>query len=438
MMKDIINKEGTFWFKDDEENKFKGTIVKKNNDFILKTKIFGKFNEEIEYGNIIIGKIEGTLITIYKCYLISKHPELNFLVDYIFKNYNYESGLTFKNIIIKFNNLEEWIENQTFEIKREKNDKLIKTKLTKKTFKQKESNINFLLGYEEKHNRISFSIRNNYSVQIEYPKQQKFESILSDIRIIEKFLTFAMYTPTNIKSIECNISDNANRAKYVEIYSRFFNKNTEEINIYDILIGFKDIQDKNDIFEKWFETCKNYKPLFDIYFTNFSTNYTLEYEFLSHTQALEAYMRKKEDFKDLYMDVKEYETIKIELNEYIKNSKMDDDHKQSWESRIKFGNEVSLRKRLKDLIAYLNDYDTINEIAGKKPNKFIEKVINNRNYYTHYDKNSDFEDDIPSLITLNFKLKLLIELCILNELDFEKEFIENKLRIKHQRRPVAL
>ena len=48
-MKDIINKEGTFWFKDDEENKFKGTIVKKNNDFILKTKIFGKFNEEIEY-----------------------------------------------------------------------------------------------------------------------------------------------------------------------------------------------------------------------------------------------------------------------------------------------------------------------------------------------------------------------------------------------------
>ena len=55
-------------------------------------------------------------------------------------------------------------------------------------------------------------------------------------------------------------------------------------------------------------------------------------------------------------------------------------------------------------------------------------MIDNRNYYTHYDENSDFKKDIEKLITLNFKLKLLIELCILNELDFNDEFIENKLK----------
>lgn len=88
---------------------------------------------------------------------------------------------------------------------------------------------------------------------------------------------------------------------------------------------------------------------------------------------------------------------------------------------------------MKDLIAYLKDYDIIREITSEKPNKFIEDVINNRNYY---DENSDFKKDIGKLITLNFKLKLLIELCILNELDFNDEFIESKLKIKYQRRSV--
>ena len=91
---------------------------------------------------------------------------------------------------------------------------------------------------------------------------------------------------------------------------------------------------------------------------------------------------------------------------------------------------------MKDLIAYLKDYDIIREITSEKHNKFIEDVINNRNYYTHYDENSDFKKDIGKLITLNFKLKLLIELCILNELDFNDEFIESKLKIKYQRRSV--
>lgn len=437
-MKTIINKEGTFWFKNDEKNRFKGVIVKENNDFLLKTKIQGKFNGKIEHENIIIGKIENTLITIYNCYLINQYPELIFLVEYIFKNYNYESELSFKNILIKFHNLEEWIKNQSFEIDSKNNNTIIKPKLVKKSFKLEEFNINFLLGYTESWNLTSYSITSNYSIQIEYHSPQKFKNILDDIRLIEKFLSFAMYTPTNIKSIKCNISDDKKRPEYVYIYSKSFNKKTDTMSNYDILINFYEIQDKTNLFEKWFEACDNYKPLFDIYFTNFSTNYTLEYQFLSHTQALEAYMRKNEIFKDYYMDSEEYETIKSELNEYVKNSKMDEDHKQSWESRIKYGNEVSLRKRLKDLITFLKDYDIVKEIVGEKSNKFIDKIIDNRNHYTHYDENSDFKENIFNLINLNFKLKLLIELCILNELDFDKEFIENKLIHKYQRRPIPL
>lgn len=144
-----------------------------------------------------------------------------------------------------------------------------------------------------------------------------------------------MYTTTEIKSIKCKISETQGRSNYTHVYSKYFNKKADKITNYYVLIHFNDIKDKSDIFEIWFDVYKKYKPLFDIYFTNFSTSSTLEYEFLSHTQALEAYMRKNEKFKDYYMDFEEYETIKSELNEYVKNSSMGEDHKNSWESRMK-------------------------------------------------------------------------------------------------------
>lgn len=437
-MNSIIDKQGEFWFKNDEENIFTGRIIKEKDIYVLKTDIFGTYKEKPKYDNVIIGKIDNIPVTIYESYLKESYPKLNFLVLYIFKNYNYETELSFNNIVIKFNNLEEWIGNESFEYDNKNQHTIIKSKFNEISFKQFENSINFLLGNIESFESNSYSVANTYSVQIEYQEQQKFRNILNDIMLIKKFLTFAMYTPTEIKSIKCDISETEEQPNYTYVYSEYFNKTSDEIIKYDILINFNDIKNKSDIFEKWFEVYKKYEPLFNIYFTNFSTNSTLEYEFLSYTQALEAYMRKNDEFKDYYMDLEEYEIIKSELNDYVKHSKMDWDHKNSWESRIEYGNEVSLRKRLKDLIAYLNDYKIIKEIAGAKPKKFIDEVTDNRNYYTHYDENSDFEKDIEKLFALNFKLKLLIELCILKELGFNEKFIDNKLKIKYKRRPIPL
>lgn len=437
-MHSIINKQGEFWFKNDEKNIFSGKIIKEKDSYILQTNIPGTFNEWPKHDNIIIGKINNIPVTIYECYLQENYPQLNFLVQYIFKNYSYETELSFNNIIIKFNNLEEWIGNESFEYDTKNHCKIIKSKFNEISFKQNDNTINFLLGYGENFDRNSYSVANKYSIQIKYQEQQEFKNILNDINLIKKFLTFAMYSPTEIKSIKCDISKTEEEINYTNVYSKYFNKNVDEIIYYDVLINFNDIKNKPDIIEKWFEVYKKYNPLFDIYFTNFSTDSTLEYEFLSYTQALESYMRKNEKFKDYYMDFEEYETIKNELNNYIKDLGMNEDHENSWESRIKYGNEVSLRKRLKDLLAYLNDYEIIKTIAGEKPKKFIDEVTDNRNYYTHYDENSDFKKDINKLFILNFKIKLLIELCILKELGFDDKFIEHKLKIKYQRRPIAL
>ena len=148
-------------------------------------------------------------------------------------------------------------------------------------------------------------------------------------------------------------------------------------------------------------------------------------------------MRKNELFKDYFIESKEYEIVKNELKEYVNNSIMSNDQKESWKNgKIEFGNEVSLRKRLKDLIKYLDKFDITKKITNGNNKKFIDDVVELRNYYTHY--GHDNKPDIYHVISLTFNLKLLLELCILNELNFDKEFIDYTLNRVYERKSIII
>ena len=166
---------------------------------------------------------------------------------------------------------------------------------------------------------------------------------------------------------------------------------------------------------------------------NFTNESYLEYQFLSYSQALESYLRKNEKYPDNYMEIDDYENIKNQMNDFIGELIKNDDHKNSLKNKIKFGNEISLRKRLKELTNDLKNYKSINKIIDGNKNNFISEVVDARNYYTHYDDSSNFKKNNEKLRILTFKLKILIELIILKELEFDKEFIDNKLMIKYEK-----
>lgn len=157
---------------------------------------------------------------------------------------------------------------------------------------------------------------------------------------------------------------------------------------------------------------------------------------MSYTQALEAYMRKNEIFKDCFMNLEDYEIVKKELNEYVENSIMESGQKDSWKNKIEYGNEVSLRKRLKDLIRYLNNFEITQKIINDDFKEFIDNIVYIRNYYTHY--SHDAQPDVNNLINTTFNLRLLIELCILNELNFDKEFIDYVLNRRYEKKPIII
>ena len=431
-MEYFINKKGEFWIDNDEENKFCGKIIEKENSFFLKTDL-DKNTIMPKKHLIIVGRIGNTPVTLYKCSLTNYSSRKIYLVRYILENYDNKTKMNLNHINIQFHNIENWIDKDSLDVVLENDSTIINHTENKISYKYNEMNIDFLIEFNRSIKFNSFSIKKEYSIQIDSETGIHFMEILKIIRSLKNFLTFTMYNPTNLKNITCSVNETVKPLK-INIYSKLLDYTPTELNRINILLKFSDIESEKDIFERWFKINEKYKPLFDIYFMNFSDNITIEYQLLSYTQALEGYMRKNEIFKDNFMNSEDYESVKKELNEYIDNSIMESGQKDSWRNKIEFGNEVSLRKRLKDLIRYLDDFDITKKIINGKFNEFIDNVVYIRNYYTHYSHNN--KPDVNNLINTTFNLRLLIELCILNELNFDEEFIDYVLNKRYEKKPL--
>ena len=155
----------------------------------------------------------------------------------------------------------------------------------------------------------------------------------------------------------------------------------------------------------------------------------VEIRFLSLTQAIETYHRRL--FGGKYQDDEEYLAgIYHILTKEIPDN-INSDFKKSLQMRLRYGNEFSLRKRLREVIRSINnvlDFDFVT--LGKKREEFIDKVVDTRNYWTHYspeliNKVEQLGEDRLILIT---SLQLLLEVNFLRDLGFEEDIIKDLIK----------
>ena len=109
----------------------------------------------------------------------------------------------------------------------------------------------------------------------------------------------------------------------------------------------------------------------------------LHVEFLSLMQALEGIHRAV--FPGIYTSPDRYEEIKQALSSAIPKS-VEADHRDALKARIKYGNEISLRRRLDTLVQRFSPplRQRILGDEGIIPQSWVET----RNYYTHWDESS--------------------------------------------------
>jgi hypothetical protein len=172
-------------------------------------------------------------------------------------------------------------------------------------------------------------------------------------------------------------------------------------------------EDFKGIVEKWFRRTEQATLATNIFFaSDILISGSTNARFLAVSQAAESYHRSLES--GLYMNQVDYDAAIQILTSHIPPI-IQGDHRQSLKNRLRYGNEYSLRKRLSEMLKRIPS-NAATRIAGDIP-QFISKVVDTRNYFTHYDHTARSNAlDGKNIVIAAERLRFLIVANLLHDL----------------------
>lgn len=329
--------------------------------------------------------------------------------------------IKFKFVCIYYAYLDEWREQCNFDIKNIEEEK------AKVEFEDKTLSLSFFQKEVEKTQQTWIRINPENSEEISFEDYRKI------IYYIRNFLALGFN-----RSVYPLATEVLTRSKNVEssdlVVNEFFTSISIPTNFIPLYLNpgpFISLENKLT-FKRFTDFLKNYFKYADIlesiYYLYLGELYNphmyLENQFLSLIQSLESFHRLT--FKGKYVSDNDYDVVKEALIKAIPES-VDSDLKARLKEYFKYGNEFSLRKRLKELF---NEYPEFSVIFTKNKNEnkkdFIEKVVNTRNYLTHYDEElKEYAVFGEDLYLLTQKLRICAGVCLLKKVGFDSEEIIN-------------
>ena len=183
------------------------------------------------------------------------------------------------------------------------------------------------------------------------------------------------------------------------------------------------------IIEVWFSERERLKPVHDLFFGSFyNRELGIEFQFLSLIQALESLHRRFH--KGRYISKKQYDSYRQILTNAIPTS-VPKDLRTALKTRIQYGNEYSLRKRLTLMGRQLNS--SSRDLIVNDFKKFIAAVLDTRNYLTHYDPSPGVDTmETKEMIVATFSLRLLLTLYLFKRIGMQESAIAKVMK-EHRR-----
>ena len=260
---------------------------------------------------------------------------------------------------------------------------------------------------------------------------------------LHNFLHFAIDELISIDSItgySNEITEELNGKIYeipIKIYSQGppYSEEKPKIIRPNMLFLYKDIVDQfEEILIKWIKYYEIHDSAFNLYFVSKSgAQDYLESKFLSLVQGMEVLHRKMSQ---------ETQMQEVEFSELLENIlEATPDDKKTWiNEKLKYANELSLRRRIKRMVEPFKCF-----FHNKREREFfVNKVTNTRNYLTHYDSELGTRAAVEAddLWKLCLKLEALFQLHFLSLVGIDLESIKyivnknralrNKLGLEYQ------
>ena len=438
---ETFEKSGLFWLPSSPKDKVPGNlIIKDSGDINLE--ILGVISDLDDDNSTIRinGIIEGNkYITLDECFYLNRNNMPKNLVSksiiyaqaaYFDVHFGENEEIQFSSLKFSVEGLDEWLSISGIDIKYD-----FKTGSGSVDYKPLEKisiklNKYFDLFFSFELSAISLGqvvtetkISQKAYINIVSKKLLPFSVFRSLTFKINNFLCFAIDDTVTIDSVTAYSNEirSANHGYEVPIQIYYLSlPDTDQkptISSHRMLFRYKDISDNlQKILVKWLDAYEHFEPAFNLYFASKSDrNGYLELKFLSLTQGIETLHRRKSN--ETVMPDDEFKYLVKLLGGACP------DNKREWlENKLIYANELSLRKRLKQLLDPFNPFFG----NGKNRKALIDKIVNTRNYLTHYDdslKRKACKGE--ELRKICDKMECLFQLQFLKEINFSDPEIQN-------------
>jgi hypothetical protein len=414
------------WRVPDEEFWYNGALKFHPGEPII-LEIFGTFNPgmfDTEKKGIILGETtKGDITLVDSDYITHSHSFVSdvtigkYRPSYIIAGHQFYSAesIQFSKTTFKTFNLFTWLDTAGL-IRDERN--LLPSEYTKpeslsfKCFEECSGAIDF-------HHTLNLIFRNNRteveedcSVSLSYNKSRHFKDILMDIYIFNGFITlmtFEQCYPLSISFIDPSYTED-NKAKIIQCFYQNpdYNKKYKARSKGEFLMSFQDIRDEfSNLIRSWYKHYHEIKPVFSLMLYSFRDKQKFnDDKFMDIARAVETFHRRTTTCTKL--PANEFELMVSRILEKI------DKNDKKWlvkNNSLKYSNELSLKRRLLDLYKTYSSPYLLEQIPD--PKRFFQKVVDCRNYYTHYSIENEKEAlKGKNLFELNQKLKALLIICI--------------------------
>ncbi len=460
---DNFELKGIWWLPDKPDAQVSG-ILAFDNETKISLELLGSFREITALGGgdffqpeLIHGISDnGQVCTLFKN--IESSSRLNFpgiqksIIEsqYLFigKHFKTAEEIIFSSLKVNFTNLENWLAIRPFSIEFPDNKENTDWKLTYKwptEFKARLVEIESIVESTHEFNTGGNLIReaiwkSKAYLKITPDNAKKFEWYWGLIYDLCNLLTLLIGETTFISSVKAfgddvQITPDRKEKEKIELF--FTQKKTsinKEVHLFEMILPFPRISETiPNVLSLWFTKARHLRSVYDLFFgTFYNPGMYLQFQFLSLMQALESFHRVTKGGK--YLSNEDWKPFRAKLANGI-SAELDSGHRESLKSRIKYGNEYSLRKRIGELLETL-DEKTLS-ILSPTVKYFTGVIVDTRNYLTHYDDElKDVALKNADLYWANQRLKILITILLLKEIGIQENLIIDSMRENNKIRQI--
>lgn len=451
---------GLWWLPDNPTERIAG-ILEFDSSNGARLELIGAFEDVKDFGqvfewDIILGiTTTGKKITLFKCLTTSTKMSIpgiitsSYSASFVFVGVHFssEQDILFDYLDVNYQYGEEWAWLPGFDVKFESDSEIsLKQYAVEYNFPQT-IRVHLYDGTEISiQSRLTTSVNMVKNVDL---KQKIIFNIKPPIPLgldacvnglcykLQCFLSLAIGEPIYPIIIQARYHSALKEQKdkpynnEVSIYFKMGREIKDSNNIHPraMIFSLNDIRENlENYLNNWFKRAEDIRPLYDLFFAvMFNHGGFLESEFLTLTQAIESYHRRTMDGS--YLSDSEFKQLYSHFVRCIPED-LEKDFKETLKDKFRYMNEFSLRRRLKEL---LNRYKDFIELIIAEPQKFINDIVNTRNYLTHYDKKLEekaLKDE--KLFQLVEQIKVLIQILLFSELGFSSDFIKDILSSRQQ------